>query len=174
VVDRFAEMFRQRYAELVRIAGRILGDRAEAEDVAQEALSRLAGHRVLDRPDQEVAAWLRRVTINASFNRLRSRQRGADRMRRSALADQPLRRGDDAGPQVAQIVRAEERAAVTAALAHLPERQRACLLLRHSGYRYAEIAATLGIAEGSVGVLLARGERMFRIHYEQDRSDGLE
>jgi DNA-directed RNA polymerase specialized sigma24 family protein len=50
----------------------------------------------------------------------------------------------------------------------LPERQRNCLLLRHSGYSYAEIAATVGIAAGSVGVLLARGERAFREIYEEN------
>ena len=172
--DRFAEVFRQRYPELVRLAGRVLGDHAEAEDVAQEALGKLSGHRVLDRPDEEVVAWLRRVCMNTSFNRLRSRQRSDDRQRRSAAADRPLREADSTGPQLAQIVRAEERAAVRAALARLPERQRMCLLLRHSGYRYAEIAATLGVAEGSVGVLLARGERKFRTYYEQGIADGTE
>jgi len=171
--ERFGDVFRQRYDELVRLADRVLGDRAEAEDVAQETLSKLATHQVLARPDDEVAAWLRRVCVNASFNRLRSRQRSADRVRRAAASDQPLRQQDAAGPQLAQMVRAEERRAVRAALASLPERQRACLLLRHSGYRYAEIAAALGVAEGSVGVLLTRGERAFRQHYEQGATDGL-
>ena len=174
MADRFAEVFRRRYAELVRLAGRILGDHAEAEDVVQETLTKLADHEVLSRPDDEIAAWLRRVCINASFNRLRSRQRSADRMRRSAVQDRPLRQSDATGPQLAQVVRAEERAAVRAALARLPDRQRACLLLRHSGYRYAEIAATLDVAEGSVGVLLTRGERAFRTYYEQGTSDGVE
>ena len=171
MADRFADVFQQRYAEIVRLAGRILGDRAEAEDVAQEAMSRLAGHEVLTRPDAEVRAWLRRVSINASFNRLRGRRRGSARMQRSAAGERALLQPDATGPQLAQLVRSEEQAAVRAALARLPERQRACLLLRHSGYRYAEIARALDIAEGSVGVLLARGERAFRRHYEQGTSD---
>jgi RNA polymerase sigma factor (sigma-70 family) len=174
MTERFAEIFRRRYAELSRLAGRILGDAADAEDVVQETLTKLSDHEVLDRPDEEIAAWLRRVCINASFNRLRSRQRSADRMRRAAAADRPLHQSDPTGPQLAQVVRAEERALVRVALARLPERQRACLLLRHSGYRYAEIAATLEVAEGSVGVLLARGERAFRTYYEQETSHGLE
>lgn len=165
--DRFADVFRRRYAELVRLAARVTGATDEAEDVAQEALTRLSMHDVLDRPDGEIAAWLRRVTINTSFNRVRGRRRADDRARRSASADRPLRVADPAGPQLAQVVRSEERAQVRAALAELPERQRMCLLLRHSGYRYAEIAATVGIAPGSVGVLLARGEQAFRRHYEE-------
>jgi RNA polymerase sigma-70 factor, ECF subfamily len=65
------------------------------------------------------------------------------------------------------VVRQEERADVRRALLEVPERQRECLLLRHAGYSYAEIAATLGIAVGSVGVLLARAERAFSITYRR-------
>lgn len=170
MADHFGDIFRRRYAELVRLAARITGDAGEAEDVAQEALDRLSTHEVLGRPDEEIAAWLRRVTINTSFNRLRSRNRAADREQRTAAAERPLREVDPAGPQLAQLVRSEEQAQVRAALARLPERQRACLLLRHSGYRYAEIAAAVGVAEGSVGAFLARGERAFRRHYEEMQS----
>jgi RNA polymerase sigma-70 factor (ECF subfamily) len=69
------------------------------------------------------------------------------------------------------VLRAEQQRAVRQALASLPERQRAALLLRHAGYSYAEIAATLDLAVGSVGVLLARGERAFRDAYLDDDPD---
>lgn len=74
---------------------------------------------------------------------------------------------DDLASPATLFVRLEERAAVRRVLAEVPERQRECLLLRHSGYSYAEIAATLGIALGSVGVLLARAEHAFRAHYRR-------
>ena len=67
------------------------------------------------------------------------------------------------------VLSREARDEVRLALAELPERQRNCVLLRHSGYSYAEIAATVGVAVGSVGVLLARGERAFREIYEEQR-----
>jgi RNA polymerase sigma factor (sigma-70 family) len=60
----------------------------------------------------------------------------------------------------------EQQDAVRRALASLAPNQRDCLLLRHSGYSYAEIAATLEISPGSVGVFLARGERAFRSTYQ--------
>lgn len=78
---------------------------------------------------------------------------------------EPSGSGEGTNPLLATVLRREEQAEVRQALARLPERQRNCLLLLHSGYRYAEIAATVGIAVGSVGVLLTRAERAFRAAY---------
>jgi RNA polymerase sigma factor (sigma-70 family) len=167
--DRYTSVFRRTYPGLVALAWRVLGESAEAEDVAQETLASLADAAVLDRPDHEVDAWLRRVCLRRSFNVVRSRQRRADRVDRAARLESPVR--TDAAAPVTEVIRTEESDAVRAALAALPERQRACLVLRHSGYRYAEIAATLDIAVGSVGVLLARAERAFLQNYPNDEGD---
>ena len=181
--DRFDDLFRQLYPRLVPLAERLLGDRGEAEDVVQEAFLRLArsgqhargdGEPLLDRPDEAVGAWLRRVALNLGVNRLRDRRRADDRVLRAVRLDgaldpeRPLT-DDDSPPHA--LLRAEARDEVRAALAALPERQRACLLLRHAGHSYAEIAATLGIALGSVGVYLARGERAFRAAYAGETVD---
>ncbi len=69
------------------------------------------------------------------------------------------------------MIAREEQEAVRAALSRIPERQRDCLLLRHAGYSYLEIAATLGVAVSSVGVLLARAEQAFRATYQEDTHD---
>ena len=55
--ERFAGVFRERYAELYGLGYRLLGDHGEAEDVVQETFLRLDGQPVLDRPDEEVAAY---------------------------------------------------------------------------------------------------------------------
>ena len=162
--DRFDDLFRRLYPMLFGLAYRLLGDRGEAEDALQEAFLKLADHPVLERPDDEVAAWLRRVCLNLGANRLRDERRGRERLERAGRLELAEGIGDDGAPAGA-VLRAEDRAEVRRALARLPERQRDCLLLRHSGYAYAEIAVTLGIAVGSVGVLLARAERAFRAAY---------
>lgn len=192
--ERFDTLFRQLYPRLVGLAGRLADDRAEAEDIVQDAFFRLAqagldgddagssdpgdavglatsgDTRLLDRPDPVVTAWLRRVVLNLGLNRLRERRRAAERQERAARLDGAAEAvtgaGDADGPAGA-VLAAEARAEVHAALAALPERQRACLLLRHAGHSYAEIAATVGIAISSVGVYLARAERAFRASYEQ-------
>jgi RNA polymerase sigma-70 factor (ECF subfamily) len=168
--DRFEAVFRARYRELYALGYRLLGDRGEAEDVVQETFLKLDGQPVLDQPDDEVAAWLRRVCLNAAYNRLRGQRRATARLDRAGRLERADDEADGGGEPLLDVLRAEQQRAVRQALAALPERQRACLLLRHAGFSYAEIAATLGLAVGSVGVLLARGERAFRDAY-LDRDD---
>ncbi len=164
--DSFEGAFRRHLPAVLGLATRVLGDRAEAEDVAQEAFLRLVHDPVLHEGDRAVGAWLRRVTLNSSFNRLRGRKRADARADLVGRRDEP--RTDVSGPAVAAVLAQETRAEVREALLALPPRQRDCLLLRHSGYAYTEIAETLGIAVGSVGVLLARAERAFRTAYRPE------
>ena len=168
-VSRFDALFAQFYPELFGLVYRVLGDRMETEDILQESFLKLSDETALHaRPDTEVGAWLRRVGMNLAFNRLRSARRGQARLERVGRLETDESEAD--GPS-RLIVRAEERAAVRRALVAVPDRQRECLLLRYSGYSYSEIAETVGVAIGSVGVLLARGEEAFREHYRRLQED---
>ena len=165
--DRFAEVFRHHYPRLVGLARRVLGDADEAEDAAQDALLALRTDPVAERTGDDIAAWLSRVVTNGSLNRLRSRRR-AD-VRTQVVAAREAHPGPAAGDDEPHdaVAGDEERTQVRACLAVLPERQATALLLRHAGHSYREIATALGVAEGSVGVLLARGERAFRRAHEE-------
>jgi RNA polymerase sigma-70 factor, ECF subfamily len=167
---RFNGLFARFYPELFGLVFRVLSDRMETEDTLQDAFLRLSDEAELQtRPDVEVGAWLRRVGLNLAFNRLRAAKRGRERLERVGRLER--RDEEPVASEMASpselVVRQEERADVRRALLEVPERQRECLLLRHAGYSYAEIAATLGIAVGSVGVLLARAERAFSITYRR-------
>lgn len=164
--DRFAAVFRRHYPRLVGLARRVLGDADEAEDAAQDALLALRADPVAERTDEDIAAWLSRVVTNGSLNRLRSRRRADVRTQVVAAREAPPRPAHDDEPHEA-VVGHDERARVRACLGVLPERQATALLLRHAGHSYREIATALGVAEGSVGVLLARGERAFRRAHEE-------
>jgi RNA polymerase sigma factor (sigma-70 family) len=164
---RFDLLFANFYPELFGLVYRVLGDRMETEDTLQEAFLKLSDEALLQaKPDHEVGAWLRRVGMNLAFNRLRSAKRAYARLERVGRLDRLDEEAVDSELS-GTVVRKEERAAVRRALAEVPERQRECLLLRHSGYSYAEIAETVGIAVGSVGVLLARAEHAFRTIYRR-------
>ena len=164
--SRFDALFERFYPELYGLTYRVLGERMAAEDILQDTFLKLADDaQIQERPDPEVGAWLRRVSLNLAFNRIRGERRAQARLERVGLLDIADDQAQDAPASV--LVRLEDQAEVRRALGDLPERQRECLLLRHSGYAYAEIAATLGIAVGSVGVLLARAEQTFRTTYRR-------
>ena len=168
VPSPFDAAYRDMAPRLIGVVSRVVGERAEAEDVVQEAFLKLDGQPVLDRPSGEVAAWLHRVALNLAFNRVRDRRRWHDRAERGGRLH--LATNEQAEP-LTEVLRAEEQTRVRASLALLPPKQRDCLLLRHSGYSYAEIADTLGIATGSVGNTLARAERAFRLHHAAQENE---
>jgi RNA polymerase sigma-70 factor (ECF subfamily) len=137
-------------------ATRLLGDRAEAEDVAQDAMMRL--WRVA--PDWRtgeaaVATWLYRVVTNLCTDRQRARMR----RRSDALEDVP-EPADDAASAEAGLIEADRMAALQTALDSLPDRQRQAVVLRHiEGMTNPEIAAILEIGVEAVESLTARGKR---------------
>lgn len=137
---------------LLSLARRLLGDAAEAEDVTQETFLRL--WRLA--PDWEDRAalrtWLYRVATNLCLDRLR---------RRRPLSAEPVPEIADEAPGADRRLEAGERAqALRDALAELPERQRAAIVLRHLEDRSnPEIAETLDVSVEAVESLLARGRR---------------
>ena len=161
--DRYFDQF---FTDLFGLTFRLMGDRGETEDIVQEAFFRLSTAEVLRRPDGEVGAWLRRVCLNLATNRLRDGRRARERLERAGRLEVVNASTEYDGP-TRSLLRREQQERVRQVLGDLPDRQRDCLLLRHSGYSYAEIAETLGIAVGSVGVLLARAERAFRDLYKE-------
>jgi RNA polymerase sigma-70 factor (ECF subfamily) len=136
-------------------AARVLGDRAEAEDVAQEAMLRLwraAGDWRQDGAAQP-ATWLYRVVANLCVDRLRRRGRA------EPLED-PDAAADGAPGAEARMVEADRMAALDRALACLPERQRQAVVLRHiEGLSNPEIAEILDVGVEAVESLTARGKR---------------
>ena len=136
-------------------AARVLGDRAEAEDVAQEAMMRLWKVAADWRQDGEAepATWLYRVVANLCVDRLR-------RSGRMDPLDDPDMAADGAPGVEARMVQAERMAALDAALATLPERQRQAVVLRHiEGLSNPEIAGILDVGVEAVESLTARGKR---------------
>ncbi len=140
----------------VGLAGRMLGDQAEAEDVAQEAFLRLWRQAERWRPDARVGTWLYRVVHNLCVDRLRIRRRtmGEDRM-----PDLPDPRD---GPMQAHH-RTQVSGLVQAAIEALPERQRTAItLVHHMETGNIEAAAIMGISVEALESLLGRGRRTLR------------
>lgn len=136
-----------------RLALRMLGQAADAEDVAQEAMLRLFRQAPSWQAGRaRVGTWLYRVTANLCADQGR-RRRFAPIEAADAVAAPGLP-ADEALTDRARV------AALHAAIATLPDRQRLALVLRHlEGLGNPEIAAIMDVGVEAVESLVARGRR---------------
>lgn len=138
------------------VALRVLGDRDEAEDVAQEAMMRLWRMAPDWRPGEaKVSTWLYRVVMNLCLDRKRRGKR-AGTARLDDVPDPP-----DPGRSAPERMQDGARSdALQAALMELPERQRQAVVLRHiEELSNPEIAGIMEISVEAVESLTARGKR---------------
>lgn len=138
------------------LAQRMLGTRAEAEDVAQEAMLRL--WRAAPRWESggaQLSTWIYRVASNLCIDRLRQR-----RTARPVPLDAVAEPRDPAPGAEGQMQQAARFAALDAALQALPDRQRQAVVLRHlEGLANPAIAEIMDISVEAVESLTARGKR---------------
>ena len=141
----------------VGTARQILGDAAEAEDVAQEAMLRLwRNAATLELGPAGLRPWLRRVVTNLAIDRLRA-QRNT-----SVVADVPERAAP--AEQALGLESRELAMRVQTALAALPERQRLALVLFHfEGFSQVEVGEKLGVSDEAIESLLARARRSLKL-----------
>lgn len=142
---------------LLALAGRMLGESAEAEDVAQETFVRAWKQARNWRPGgARFDTWLHRVALNLCYDRLRRR--------REVAMDSPPDRADDGpGPDRGLQARDVGRR-VAAAMAALPDRQREAVSLCHyQEVSNIEAAALMGVSVEALESLLSRGRRALRV-----------
>lgn len=139
----FGELLERHYALILRLGMRVLGNRAEAEDLAQDVCVGLATKIRSFRGEARFTTWLYRVVLNAGRDALR-RQATRGAAQRDFVEVDSLRRGGDAA-------RAAEAEWLRTALDGLKEdlRETAILVLDQE-LTHAEAGAVLGISENTV------------------------
>jgi RNA polymerase sigma-70 factor, ECF subfamily len=158
--DRCVELFEANFHRLYRYLDRVSGDGELAADLAQEAFIRLYRRGSLpDAPE----AWLISVALNL-FRNARSTQKRRERLLTMVRAE--AAHSDPAPSPESAAAAADTRRRVRSTIARLSERERSLLLLKAEGYSYRDIATALGLNEASVGTLLGRAVRAFRLIYE--------
>ncbi|MGH2692360.1 MAG: RNA polymerase sigma factor [Actinomycetota bacterium] len=148
----FEELVELTGRQVYTLAHRLVGDRHEAEDVAQEAYLRVYRSLRSFRGDSRFETWLHRVVANVAINHMRSRARFGE------LMDEPdtIVRIEGA-PSTEDVPEREELAD---ALAQLPVAQRVAVVLKDVyGFSTAEIAERLDTTDGAVKLRLHRGRR---------------
>jgi RNA polymerase sigma-70 factor (ECF subfamily) len=140
---------------MLGLARRILGNAADAEDVAQEAMLRVWTHAPRWQPLAAFRTWLTRITVNLCLDRKR-RAPWVELEAAGEIADP----APDAG---AQAELGERERLVAQAVAKLPARQRAAIMLTYSeGMSNAQVAEVLDTSVSAVETLLVRGKQNLR------------
>jgi len=150
----FERLYRASYSRVLGTLVGVLGERAAAEDCAQETFVKAYQAWPQWRPDAPAEAWLHRIALNVavSMQRRQKLREAGELVRRLGRPAPP--------PDPAQ---AAERSELAAALRRLPAKQSAAIVLRHyHGYSNREIAYALGIPERTVASRLAAAKSRLR------------
>ena len=146
---------RRHLPAMLGLARRILGNAADAEDVAQEAMLRVWTHAPRWQPLAAFRTWLTRVVVNLCLDRKRkARWVGLD------AAGEIVDPAPDAGEKAEHD---ERERLLAAAVAELPARQRTAIVLTYSeGMSNAQVAEVLDTSVAAVETLLVRGKQNLR------------
>jgi len=151
----FEELVRLTHRRVYSLAYRLVNDRSDAEDVAQEAYLRVFRGIARFREEAAFETWMHRIVANCAMTHLRRRGRFGALLRDEEAPELPT-------PDRAQEL-AVQRDELARGLASLPEGQRVTLLLKDVyGLSVRDIATELGIQEGAVKVRVHRARKRLK------------
>jgi RNA polymerase sigma-70 factor, ECF subfamily len=156
----YEQLVLKHQASVLNVVYRYLGDRALAEDAAQEVFIKVYRARRTYQPAAKFSTWLYRVAVNHCLNEIRARRAGPA----SSVApiDDMLEEPAGADPD-AGLHRQDLQRAVKAAIDALPENQRmAVVLARFHDLSYGEIAEAMGLSLVAVKSLLFRARETLK------------
>lgn len=143
--DAFDLIVQRHQRQVYQLCYRFVGNHEDASDLAQDAFIRAYRGLHSFKGDSAFSTWLYRVAVNVCLNRVGSR---APRLAALEIADRPDLRVERADTM---LLRRERSAEVRAAIARLPRKQRAALILRvYHELPHEEIAEIVGSSVGAV------------------------
>lgn len=157
VSDDFRLIYEKYYRVILRHTAYITGSIQTAEDLTQEVFIKL-----YNAPPQHsnIAAWLSMVANNLAYNHIRNEK--------SRKSKEPVVYEGESD----KVISIEDAAIMNydirqtkKVLDSMPERDRICLLMKFSGYKYDEIAEVIKVEKSSVGTILARAQAKFKEKY---------
>ncbi len=159
----FERLFERYHAPILNYLHRMVGDRALAEDLAQDTFIKAYRALPTTRPDLAFKAWLYRIATNTAISHLR---------RRKLIRWIPFMAGQDQATDDSVERSVGRKHDVEQALAKIPQHYAAALLLRHyQGLSLAETAQALEITENAAKLRLFRARKAFAAAYGGPTAD---
>lgn len=169
----FQELFAKFAPRILRYARRLVGSEARAEEVTQDVFVQVFRFRLRYRPEARFATWLFTIATNLCLNELRR----PERVLKVDLWDRRGEEPDREGPPLpdpaaidpeAGAASRELAVALESAIAELPPKQRAALLLsRVDGLTYRDVGEVIGCSEGAVKALLFRATHALKARLKE-------
>jgi len=163
--DGFDELVQRHRTDLIGYLYRMVFNYAIAEELAQEAFLRAYRSRARYQPTAKFTTWLYRIGTRLAWNWLRDNRHSLrhESIEREREDHRPLQIPDPEPLVESRMLQADRARKVQRALARLPERQRAAvIMLRYNGLSYGEIAEALGASTQSVKAMLFRAHCTLR------------
>jgi RNA polymerase sigma-70 factor (ECF subfamily) len=160
----FPELFTKFSPRVLQYARRVVGDDARAEEVTQDVFVQVFRFRHRYQPQSRFSTWLFTIATNLCLNELRrpERQLRVDLWAREGAEERALPDPRAETPEAGASTRELGRR-LDAAVAQLPPKQRAALLLsRMDGLAYRDVGKALGCSEGAVKALLFRATQTLK------------
>ncbi len=160
----FRALSERHLGRIFALASRLLGDAGDAEDVAQECFLRVWRQAGRWKPNATVATWLHRIAYNLCIDRIRAR--------RPTVPIEPLDPPNEDAAADERIQEEHVTRRIARALADLPERQRAAIVLVYYQEQPArEAASIMEISVEALESLLSRARRTLRAALIDEAAD---
>ena len=161
-VQAFEELMQSHESRIYAIALRMMGNREDAQDCAQEAMVRIYRAMGSFKGQSALATWIYRITMNTCLDELR-RRKARKVTSLDSLVDNGWSPTDTGDTPEEHGLRVEKQNALNQAIQSLPDDMRAAIILRDvKGYSYDEIASILDANVGTIKSLISRGREKLR------------
>ncbi|WP_411681955.1 sigma-70 family RNA polymerase sigma factor [Clostridium thailandense] len=155
--QNFKIAYEKYYDTILRRISYLTQDIHAAEDLAQEVFIKLYNSPPVH---DNIAAWLNKVSANVSYNYIRDKKihEGKNEMIYEKETDNVI--------SIEEVAINNCEVDLTKKVLNmLSSRDRMCLLLKFSGYKYSEIAEVIGVDKNSIGTLISRAQTKFKKNY---------
>lgn len=161
-VQAFEELMQSHESRIYAIALRMMGNREDAQDCAQDAMVRIYRAMGSFKGQSALATWIYRITMNTCLDELR-RRKARKVTSLDSLVDNGWSPTDTGDTPEEHGLRVEKQNALNQAIQSLPDDMRAAIILRDvKGYSYDEIASILDANVGTIKSRISRGREKLR------------
>ena len=161
-VQAFEELMQSHESRIYAIALRMMGNREDAQDCAQEAMVRIYRAMGSFKGQSALATWIYRITMNTCLDELR-RRKARKVTSLDSLVDNGWSPTDTGDTPEEHGLRVEKQNALNQAIQSLPDDMSAEIILRDvKGYSYDEIASILDANVGTIKSRISRGREKLR------------